>query len=188
MAVPSRREAAPALPTAARIAEFVGPIVAIAADEAATQRRGDVPLASGGAAFPQTPAWSRARKKRRLRFARRGVASGRGDELIQGRKPWRSVLYVQAQIGIVLGGRLGAFARGDGLRSLIDDIARAMFGVISIVMRAAPLGAFGAVAYTIALNGLAAIVIATSEGELDRAKLNQALIDGPATAELVVAA
>jgi len=44
-------------------------------------------------------------------------------------------------------------ARGDGLRTLIDDTAKAMFGVINIVMRAAPLGAFGAMAYTIAVNG-----------------------------------
>jgi aerobic C4-dicarboxylate transport protein len=43
--------------------------------------------------------------------------------------------------------------RGDALRSLIDDLARAMFGVINIVMRAAPIGAFGAMAYTIGVNG-----------------------------------
>jgi len=43
--------------------------------------------------------------------------------------------------------------RGDGLRTLIDDVAKAMFGVIGIVMRAAPIGAFGAMAYTIGVNG-----------------------------------
>jgi aerobic C4-dicarboxylate transport protein len=43
--------------------------------------------------------------------------------------------------------------RGDALRSLIDDLAKAMFGVINIVMRAAPIGAFGAMAYTIGVNG-----------------------------------
>jgi aerobic C4-dicarboxylate transport protein len=43
--------------------------------------------------------------------------------------------------------------RGDALRSLIDDLANAMFGVINIVMRAAPIGAFGAMAYTIGVNG-----------------------------------
>jgi aerobic C4-dicarboxylate transport protein len=43
--------------------------------------------------------------------------------------------------------------RGDGLRSLIDDLAKAMFGVINIIMRAAPIGAFGAMAYTIGVNG-----------------------------------
>ncbi len=44
-------------------------------------------------------------------------------------------------------------ARGDALRALIDDLAKAMFGVINIVMRAAPIGAFGAMAYTIGVNG-----------------------------------
>jgi aerobic C4-dicarboxylate transport protein len=44
-------------------------------------------------------------------------------------------------------------SRGDALRSLIDDLAKAMFGVINIVMRAAPIGAFGAMAYTIGVNG-----------------------------------
>jgi aerobic C4-dicarboxylate transport protein len=44
-------------------------------------------------------------------------------------------------------------ARGDALRTLIDDLAKAMFGVINIVMRAAPIGAFGAMAYTIGVNG-----------------------------------
>ncbi len=43
--------------------------------------------------------------------------------------------------------------RADGLLSLIDDLAKAMFGVIAIIMRAAPLGAFGAMAYTIGVNG-----------------------------------
>jgi aerobic C4-dicarboxylate transport protein len=43
--------------------------------------------------------------------------------------------------------------RGDALRSLIDDLAGAMFGVINIVMRVAPLAAFGAMAYTIGVNG-----------------------------------
>src|SRR6202047_472530 len=39
--------------------------------------------------------------------------------------------------------------RGHTLRSFIDDAAQGVFGVISIVMRAAPIGAFGAVAYTL---------------------------------------
>ena len=43
--------------------------------------------------------------------------------------------------------------RGEGLRNLIDEAGAAMFGVINIVMRAAPLGAFGAMAYAIAVNG-----------------------------------
>ena len=67
---------------------------------------------------------------------------------------------------------VGAFARGDilqvllfsilmgfammamgeraaSLRRLIDEVAMAMFGVIGIVMKAAPLGAFGAMAFTV---------------------------------------
>jgi aerobic C4-dicarboxylate transport protein len=43
--------------------------------------------------------------------------------------------------------------RGATVRSLIDDVAHAMFGVIAIVMKAAPIGAFGAMAYTIGRFG-----------------------------------
>jgi aerobic C4-dicarboxylate transport protein len=43
--------------------------------------------------------------------------------------------------------------RGHRLRALIDDSAQAMFAVISIVVRAAPIGAFGAMAYTIGKYG-----------------------------------
>lgn len=47
--------------------------------------------------------------------------------------------------------------RGHTLRSFIDDAAHAVFGVIAIVMKAAPLGAFGAMAYTIGKFGPAAL-------------------------------
>ena len=43
--------------------------------------------------------------------------------------------------------------RGHTLRAFIDDAAQAVFGVISIVMKAAPIGAFGAMAYTIGKFG-----------------------------------
>ena len=43
------------------------------------------------------------------------------------------------------------------LRDIIDDAAHAVFGVIAIVMKAAPLGAFGAMAYTIGKFGPAAL-------------------------------
>lgn len=43
--------------------------------------------------------------------------------------------------------------RGRTLRSFIDDAGHAMFGVIAIVMKAAPLGAFGAMAYTVGRYG-----------------------------------
>jgi aerobic C4-dicarboxylate transport protein len=47
--------------------------------------------------------------------------------------------------------------RADRLRELIDDTAHAVFGVIGIVMKAAPFGAFGAMAYTIGKFGPAAL-------------------------------
>src|SRR6202165_3376335 len=47
--------------------------------------------------------------------------------------------------------------RGHRLRDIIDDAAHAVFGVIAIVMKAAPIGAFGAMAYTIGKFGPAAL-------------------------------
>src|SRR6202789_310626 len=47
--------------------------------------------------------------------------------------------------------------RGHRLRDIIDDTAHAVFGVIAIVMKAAPFGAFGAMAYTIGKYGPAAL-------------------------------
>src|SRR6202521_3078024 len=47
--------------------------------------------------------------------------------------------------------------RGYRLRDVIDDTAHAVFGVIAIIMKAAPLGAFGAMAYTIGKFGPAAL-------------------------------
>jgi aerobic C4-dicarboxylate transport protein len=47
--------------------------------------------------------------------------------------------------------------RGERLRGIIDDGAHAIFGVIGIVMKAAPFGAFGAMAYTIGKFGPAAL-------------------------------
>src|SRR6202522_2423820 len=43
--------------------------------------------------------------------------------------------------------------RAHRLRDLIDDTAHGIFGVIAIVMKAAPFGAFGAMAYTIGKFG-----------------------------------
>lgn len=53
---------------------------------------------------------------------------------------------------------MGLGERGHVIRNFIDDAAHAVFGVISIVMRAAPLGAFGAMAYTIGKFGTGAIL------------------------------
>ncbi|NEU97899.1 C4-dicarboxylate transporter DctA [Bradyrhizobium uaiense] len=47
--------------------------------------------------------------------------------------------------------------RGERLRGMIDDVARAVFGVIAIIMKAAPIGAFGAMAFTIGKFGPAAL-------------------------------
>jgi aerobic C4-dicarboxylate transport protein len=47
--------------------------------------------------------------------------------------------------------------RGLALRGMIDEVTHAMFGVISIVMTVAPVGAFGAMAYTIGKFGPAAL-------------------------------
>ena len=47
--------------------------------------------------------------------------------------------------------------RGHKLRDIIDESAHAVFGVIAIVMKAAPIGAFGAMAYTIGKFGPAAL-------------------------------
>jgi aerobic C4-dicarboxylate transport protein len=75
---------------------------------------------------------------------------------------------------------VGAFARGDILQvllfavlfgfalmalgergrtvcSLVDDLGHAFFGVIAVIMKAAPIGAFGAMAYTIGKYGPQAI-------------------------------
>ncbi|MGX9432393.1 C4-dicarboxylate transporter DctA [Bradyrhizobium sp. LeoA1S1] len=47
--------------------------------------------------------------------------------------------------------------RGEKLRGMIDDTAHAVFGVIAIVMKAAPIGAFGAMAFTIGKFGPSAL-------------------------------
>ncbi|MCA6111358.1 C4-dicarboxylate transporter DctA [Bradyrhizobium cenepequi] len=47
--------------------------------------------------------------------------------------------------------------RGEKLRDMIDDAAHAVFGVIAIVMKAAPIGAFGAMAFTIGKFGPSAL-------------------------------
>ena len=48
--------------------------------------------------------------------------------------------------------------RGHRLRDVIDDTSHAVFGMIAIVMKAAPIGAFGAMAYTVGKFGTAALV------------------------------
>jgi aerobic C4-dicarboxylate transport protein len=47
--------------------------------------------------------------------------------------------------------------RGHSVRRLVDDMAHAIFGVIAIIVKAAPIGAFGAMAYTIGRYGPSAL-------------------------------
>lgn len=47
--------------------------------------------------------------------------------------------------------------RGQRLRDVIDDFAHTIFGVIGIVVKAAPIGAFGAMAYTVGRYGSTAL-------------------------------
>jgi aerobic C4-dicarboxylate transport protein len=53
---------------------------------------------------------------------------------------------------------MGLGERGHTLRAFIDDASHAIFGVIAIVMKAAPIGAFGAMAFTIGKFGTGAIL------------------------------
>jgi len=48
--------------------------------------------------------------------------------------------------------------RGHAVRDFIDDLTKAVFGVINIVMKAAPFGAFGAMSYTIGKFGGQALI------------------------------
>jgi aerobic C4-dicarboxylate transport protein len=49
-------------------------------------------------------------------------------------------------------------ARGRPMRQWIDEAGQAMFALIGIVMKAAPIGAFGAMAYTVGKYGSAALL------------------------------
>ena len=71
------------------------------------------------------------------------------------------VLFFAVLFGFAL---MALGERGHTVRSFIDDVAHAMFGVIAIIVKAAPIGAFGAMAYTIgkfgpqALGNLAGLI------------------------------
>jgi len=87
---------------------------------------------------------------------------------------------VEFVLGIIPDSLVGAFAKGDilqvllvailfgfalmvlgerghAVRSFIDDVTHAVFGIINIIMKIAPLGAFGAMAYTIGKFGPGAL-------------------------------
>lgn len=59
---------------------------------------------------------------------------------------------------ILFGFALSALGeKGKSVYKLIDQISHAMFGVVSIIMKAAPIGAFGAMAFTIGKFGLGSL-------------------------------
>jgi aerobic C4-dicarboxylate transport protein len=65
------------------------------------------------------------------------------------------VLFFALLFGFSLSG-LGE--RGKMMRDFVDQIAKVIFGVIAIIMKVAPLGAFGAMAYVIGKYGINALV------------------------------
>jgi aerobic C4-dicarboxylate transport protein len=48
--------------------------------------------------------------------------------------------------------------KGKSIVTLIDDLSKAIFGVVGIIMKAAPIGAFGAMAFTIGKYGFHALL------------------------------
>jgi aerobic C4-dicarboxylate transport protein len=64
------------------------------------------------------------------------------------------IVFVSVLFGYVLS-RLGE--RGRPVAALIDSVGQVIFGVINVLMRFAPLGAFGAMAYTIGRFGIGSL-------------------------------
>src|SRR5215467_4056481 len=64
------------------------------------------------------------------------------------------VLFVSLLFGFALS---FAGSRGKPLVDLLDSLTRIVFGVVAILMRFAPVGAFGAMAFTIGKYGLASL-------------------------------
>jgi len=92
----------------------------------------------------------------------------------------KSHSFVDFLLGIIPSSVVDAFAKGDILQvlffavlfgfalsalgergkpvyKLIDQLSHAMFGIVSIIMKAAPIGAFGAMAFTIGKFGLGSL-------------------------------
>jgi aerobic C4-dicarboxylate transport protein len=65
------------------------------------------------------------------------------------------VLFVSVLVGIALF-RLGE--KGKPLVALVEVASRTVFGVVNLVMQAAPLGAFGAMAFTVGRFGVASLL------------------------------
>ncbi|MBD8530132.1 MULTISPECIES: dicarboxylate/amino acid:cation symporter [unclassified Massilia] len=65
------------------------------------------------------------------------------------------VLLIAILFGVALS-MLGE--RGRGTTKIIEDFSHVIFGVVNIVMKLAPIGAFGAMAFTIGKYGLASLI------------------------------
>ena len=61
------------------------------------------------------------------------------------------VLFFSVLFGLAL---LHFGEKGRGLVGIIDEVTHALFGVVALIMRAAPIGAFGAMAFTIGQYGI----------------------------------
>jgi aerobic C4-dicarboxylate transport protein len=61
------------------------------------------------------------------------------------------VLFFSVLFGLAL---LHFGEKGRGLVGIIDEVTHALFGVVAIIMRVAPIGAFGAMAFTIGQYGI----------------------------------
>ena len=62
-------------------------------------------------------------------------------------------------ISILFGFALSVLGeKGRPVTKLIDEIAQTIFGIVNIIMKAAPIGAFGAMAFTIGKYGLASLL------------------------------
>lgn len=55
-------------------------------------------------------------------------------------------------------GLAGLGERGKPVVHLLDEVAHALFGVVGLIMKAAPVGAFGAMAFTIGKYGLGSLI------------------------------
>jgi aerobic C4-dicarboxylate transport protein len=64
------------------------------------------------------------------------------------------VLFVALLFGFALS---GAGARGKPLVNLVDSLTQAVFRIVAIVMKFAPIGAFGAMAFTVGKYGIASL-------------------------------
>ena len=105
-----------------------------------------------------------------------GAAGANAEAVAKFSKQATEMKPVEFVLGIIPDSLVGAFAKGDILqvllvailfgfalmflgerghvvRSFIDDLTHAVLGVLNIIMKAAPLGAFGAMAFTIGKYG-----------------------------------